>query len=276
MIAPTPGVIATAEGLVEALKQTPAGIALLVPTIFKELGQDMDLLDYCAKSLECIIYGGGDLPRSFGDIVASKVRLLNQFGTTEIGWTPHLLTLETRALEDWKYVPFHLDLGIGFRHVSDGIHELHVVRDSFKKATQCTFTLFQRLHKYKSKDLFRRHPSKEKHEMWTWCARVDDIIIFLNGEKMNPISMEQYIVANNQDIAAVLVIGAQRFQAGLLIKPAANVDLQTTMDRARFRERIWGTIKAANVDAPAPARISKSHVLFTHPEKPMIPQVGYK
>lgn len=270
MIAPTSGAITTAEGLVKALKQSPADIAFLVPSIVKELSHDMDLLDYCANNLECIIYCGGDLPRSIGDLVASKVRLLNQFGATEIGLTPNLLKMENRALEDWKYAQFHPDLGIEFRHVSEGMHELYVVRDSSKEGKQPTFTLFPHLQEYGSRDLFIRHPSKEKPEMWAWCARADDIIVFLNGEKTNPISMEQYIAANNQDIAAVLVMGAQRFQAALLIEPTANVELSTTMDRARFLEKIWAIIEAANMDAPAHARITKAHVLFTHPDKPML------
>ena len=106
--------------------------------------------------------------------------------------------------------------------------------------------------------------------MWTWCARADDIIVFLNDQKTNPISMEQYIAANNKDIAAVLIIGAQRFQAALLIKAATIVDLQTTMDRARFLEKVWAPIEAANMDAPAHARTAKSHALFTYPEKPLL------
>ena len=35
--------------------------------------------------------------------------------------------------------------------------------------------------------------------------------MFLNGGKVNLVSMEQYIVANNKDISAALVFSAQQF-----------------------------------------------------------------
>lgn len=79
MIAPTSGTISTAEGLVEGLQKTPADIAFIVPSIVQELSQNPELLDYCSKNLEAIIYCGGDLPESIGNIVASKIKLFNQF-----------------------------------------------------------------------------------------------------------------------------------------------------------------------------------------------------
>jgi len=270
MIAPTSGAIPSAEGLVEGLKQTPADIAFLVPSIVQELSQNPTLLDYCAKNLETIIYCGGDLPQSIGDVIASKIRLLNQFGATELGLTPNLLSLNNRGPEDWKYVQFHPDLGIELRYITEDMHELYVIHDPEKEATQPTFTLFPDLQEYGSSDLFVRHPSENKADLWTWRARADDIIVFLNGEKTNPISMEQYIFANNPDISAVLVVGAQRFQAALLIEPVATGQELTPAERAAFIERIWPIIEDANKDAPSHARIVKSHVLFTHSQKPML------
>ena len=84
MINPTSGAIPSASGLVEGLKTTPADIAFLVPSIVNELSQNPDLLDYCADHLEMIIYCGGDLPQAIGDIVASKINLVDQFGATEL------------------------------------------------------------------------------------------------------------------------------------------------------------------------------------------------
>ena len=270
MISPTSGAIPSAEGLVEGLKKTSADVAFIVPSIVQELSQNPELLDYCAKNLETIIYCGGDLPQSIGDIIASKIRLVNQFGATELGLTANLLSLNNRGLEDWKYVQFHPDLGIELRHVAEDMHELYVVRDPQNEKQQPTFTIFPDAQEYASRDLFVRHPSKDKSDLWSWRARADDIIVFLNGEKTNPISMEQHILASNTDINAVLVMGAQRFQAALLIEPVTNGQELTPAQRAAFIERIWPTIEDANRDAPTHARIVKSHILFTHPEKPML------
>jgi hypothetical protein len=58
-ITPIAGAIPSAEGLVEGLKKSPADIAFIVPSIILELAQNPDLLDYCAKNLEFIMYCGG-------------------------------------------------------------------------------------------------------------------------------------------------------------------------------------------------------------------------
>ena len=206
MTAPTSGAVLSGEGLVESLKTTCADVALLVPSIVQDLAQDPKLLDYCSTHLEAIIYCGGDLPRIIGDVVASKVRLLNQFGASELGLTPALISLTDRDLEDWKYTQFHPRLGLELRPVSHDIYELYAVRNPDKIDTQPTFTIFPNAEEYASRDLFIRHPSKS--ELWRWQARADDIVVFLNGEKTNPISMEQHIVSRNFDISAALVIGA--------------------------------------------------------------------
>jgi hypothetical protein len=44
------------------------------------------------------------------------------------------------------------------------------------------------------------------------------MIVFLNSEKTNPVSIEQNILASNAGVTGVLVAGAQRFQASLVIK----------------------------------------------------------
>ena len=268
MIAPISGVVLSGEGLVESLKQAPADVAFLVPSIVQDLTQNPQLLDYCSKHLRAIIYCGGDLPQMLGDIVASKIRLLNQFGASELGLTPAIISLTNRGLGDWKYTQFHPQLGLELRPVSADVYELYAVRDPEKIDRQPTFTIFPNAREYASRDLFVRHPSKP--DLWSWQARADDIIVFLNGEKTNPISMEQHIVSRNADISAALVVGAQRFQAALLIEPTTTDKALDPAERAAFIERIWPTIEEANKDAPSHARLMKSHVLFTQPQKPML------
>ena len=256
--------------MVQGIKKTPANVAFIVPSIVQELSQRPDLLEYCAQNLETIIYCGGDLPVSIGDIIASKIRLLNQFGATELGLTANILSLKNRGKEDWKYVQFHPDLGIDLRHVRDNMHELYVVHDPLKEEQQPTFTLFPYLQEYSSRDLFERHPSESKSNLWSWRARADDIIVFLNGEKTNPISMEQHIVSHLPEIKAALVVGAQRFEAALLIEPTDSERELTPSERGAFIERIWPIIEDANRQAPSHARILKSHIIFTHPQRPML------
>lgn len=270
MIAPTSGEIPSAQGLVDGLKKTPADIAIIVPSIVQELSQSPELLDYCAKNLEMIMYCGGDLPQSVGDLVALKIRLVNQFGASELGLVALLQSNSHRDPTDWKYVEFHPDTGAQFRHVIDDIHELCIVRHPRLEQQQPSFTFFPELQEYPTRDLFVRHPATDKENLWRWVARADDVIVFLNGEKTNPISMEQHIVSRHPEIAAVLVAGAQRFQASLLIELVANEKGVSSKDRVEIVEKIWPIIEEANQECPAHARIAKSHTLLTDPQKPML------
>ncbi|KAK6603495.1 male sterility protein [Botrytis cinerea] len=97
--------------------------------------------------------------------------------------------------------------------------------------------MFSQETEYASGHLFTPHPSKPN--LWKWHARADDIIVSLNGEKTNPISMEQLIVARSSEVQAAFVMSAQRFQASILIDPAH-------------------------------AKIAKTHIFFTNRTKRML------
>ncbi|KAJ5531965.1 acetyl-CoA synthetase-like protein [Penicillium frequentans] len=84
--------------------------------------------------------------------------------------------------------------------------------------------------------------------------------------KTNPVSMEQHIVAANTEVTGCLVVGAQRFQAALLVE----LDRKSLGDDYAAIGKLWPSIEEANIPAPAHARIAKSHILFTSPEKPKL------
>ncbi|KAI0020288.1 putative NRPS-like enzyme [Xylariomycetidae sp. FL0641] len=250
----------TGEGVVEALKQTPADVAILSP----------ELLDYCSENLELILYIGGDLPQAVGDRVAAKVPLRCQWGASEVG-IPHQLVPSLDA-DDWRYLRFHPSSGAAFDQVADGFFELVFRHDPALEATQPCFGIRgqEKLSEYRTRDLFERHPSKP--DMWCWKARADDIIVFLNGEKTNPVSMEQHVVSQNPGLNGALVIGMQRFQAALLVEPASTIEFPSgsTAERASFIEKIWPSVEEANRAAPAHARVEKSLILVTTPDRPLI------
>ncbi|TGO60158.1 hypothetical protein BOTNAR_0150g00100 [Botryotinia narcissicola] len=268
IISPTSGAIPSAKGLVDGLKKTPADIAFIVPSFVNELSQSSDLLDYCAEHLEMIIYCGGDLPQAIGDIVASKIRLVNQFGATELGLSNLIHRNCAFDRGDWTYVEFHPNTGAELRPVIDNTHELTMLSDPELSKQQPTFTMFPQATEYASHDLFTPHSIKPN--LWKWHARADDNIVFLNGEKTNPISMEQHIVARNPEVQATLVMGAQRFQASLLIDPInGDINISTT-ERAALLEKIWPSVEEANQKCPAHAKVAKTRIFFTNPTKRML------
>jgi thioester reductase-like protein len=271
-ILPTAAGLPTASALVEALKQTPMDMAALVPSIVQELAQEPDLLDYCAQNLEYCFYMGGDLPQAIGDTVAAKIKLSNHYGSSEVGLLTPIYDLNNRdRLKDWRYIQFHPDLGFEFRQATDTEYELVLRWSPESEKYQMPFNIFPGLKEFHTHDLFVRHPDPNKSDLWRWSSRSDDVIVFLNGEKTNPVSMEQHITAANPGVTGVLVAGTQRFQASLIVEYGSK-ELNPT-ERAATIETLWPSIEEANQACPAHARIARTHILFTTPDKPF-PRAG--
>ncbi|KAJ3569482.1 hypothetical protein NPX13_g6068 [Xylaria arbuscula] len=258
------GAIVTADALVDALRQTPADVAILVPSVVAEIAERPDLLEFCAAHLELVIYIGGDLPQTIGDRVAAKMRLRSQWGASEVGIPPQLFAPELEQEQGgWRYIRFHPCTGAIFEEITSGIYEL-VIRRQADTKTQPGFSIrgFENLTEYRTRDLFEPHPTLP--DTWQWRARADDIIVFLNGEKTNPVSMEQFVVSKNSALlSGAIVIGAQRFQAALVIEPKNLSSNMTTAEKASLIEHVWPSVLEANKSAPAHARVEKSLILVT-------------
>ncbi|KAK1757157.1 putative nrps-like enzyme protein [Echria macrotheca] len=263
--------ITTAQDVAAALREVPCDVGVLVPSIVAELAQNEQLLDFFAERLKAIFYLGGDIPTAVGDRVASKIRLHSQWGASEVGIPQQIVPPELDGGSGcWRYIRLHPVAGAAFEEVSDGLYELTIQKQEDPTA-QPAFTI--RGHddpgrtEYRTKDLFERHPTVP--DAWAWKARADDIIVFLNGEKTNPISMEHHVVTQNAGIiSGALVIGAQRFQAALIIDPAAPTT--TTAEQAALIESVWPSVEEANRVAPAHARVEKSMILVADPKRPLI------
>lgn len=224
-------------------------MALLVPSVVAELAKNPALLRYCAQHLELIVYIGGDLPQDVGDIVAAEIPLRCQWGASEVGMPQQLIPPGLNPRKDWRYVRFHPCAGAVFEEVAEGISELVMRSQPSLERTQTTFSIRgkSQLAEYRTGDLFAPHPTVP--DAWSWKARADDIIVFLNGEKTNPVSMEQHITARSPDlISGAIVIGTKRFQAALLIEPISAI--QNTAQEAALIERVWPSIEEANRHAP--------------------------
>lgn len=254
------------------MELTPADIALLVPSVVAELAYSPSLLRYCAEHLELIVYIGGDLPQQVGNIVAAELPLRCQWGASEVGMPQQLIPAGLDPRRDWKYTRFHPCTGAVFQKASNGLYELVIQRKEALASTQPTFTIRgkENLEEYHTRDLFMPHPTVP--DAWAWKARADDIVVFLNGEKTNPITMEQHIVSSNPGLVnGALVIGTHRFQAALLLEPAGTAPrVHTTAEQARFIERVWPSIQEANRVAPAHALVEKALVFVADPDRPLV------
>ncbi|TGO45147.1 hypothetical protein BCON_0418g00100 [Botryotinia convoluta] len=149
---------------------------------------------------------------------------------------------------------------------ADDLYEAVWNRNLDPEKLQPIFKIFPKLQQWRSKDLYSPHPTQP--DLWLYRGRGDDIIVFLTGEKTNPISMEHRL-NQHPEIRQAMVIGTLRFQAALLIELVDQKTMSAT-ERAEVIERIWPAIEDANLTCPAHARIAKSHIFFTEPGRPIL------
>ncbi|KAL8732909.1 MAG: hypothetical protein Q9166_002510 [cf. Caloplaca sp. 2 TL-2023] len=260
IILPPPGPFLSADNAISLIKSSQATAAVLPPSTLDDISRRPDLLE-TLRTLSFVATGGGILTSVAGEAITARTKMLNVLGTTESG----AFSQRVVDQEDWAYINFCPSAGIKFEHYSDDEYELVVYRDANLERYQPCFEIFPNLQTLSSHDLFAKHPTKP--DLWLYRGRSDDIISFLNGEKTNPTSMEG-LISSLPEVKSALVFGQGRLEAALLIEPSRPVHLSTD-EKAKFIENIWPTIEKANNDAPAYARVSKSHILFTTPKKPM-------
>ncbi|KAL4890135.1 hypothetical protein BDV59DRAFT_195244 [Aspergillus ambiguus] len=239
--------------------------ALLAPNVVTDMAREQNILHVVARCVKYVIYIGGSIPQAAGDTVSRSVPLYQLLGSSECGLFPLIRLRDEKDREDWNYIQIHPFYGAEFRHQYEDVYELCVVQRAGSFCSPAVFTHFPQDGEYRTKDLFRPHPTKPS--MWIHCGRSDDIIVLLNGEKTNPTSFEQH-VSQHPDVAAALVAGNHREETLLLLE--ARHDASSPPENpSNIIERVWPTIEEANRYCPAHAIIAKNRVLITDPAKPM-------
>ncbi|KAI1166564.1 hypothetical protein F5B18DRAFT_54086 [Nemania serpens] len=236
---------------------------ILVPATLEALVKNPDHLDNLSR-LEQITYGGGPVTKAVGDLVVTKTRLLSCLGSTECGALPAVLPDDPR---DWQYLRLPPNLGYEYRYVSDNLYEQVMVRDEDRLRYQGIFATFPDLAEWPMRDIYERHPDPAKEDLWLYRGRVDDIIVYSTGEKINPNEMED-IISGNPAVNACLIAGQGRFQSSLLVE-AANTPADAE-DEQRLLEVIWPSVQAANKECPSHGVIHRHMIAFTSAAKPML------
>ena len=185
--------------------------AIMPPSILSEIAGNQRYLENLWRCT-CVMYGGGPLPTEAGNRVASGTTLVTVFGSSETGFFP----VEVMQREDWPYVKLSNCAGGVYRPYADNLYELVIERKPGLEMFQPAFWMYPGLEEYHTKDLFSKHHSKP--DLWLWQGRTDDIIVLSNGEKFNPIAMEDMIVSGNPAVESALVYGEGREQCALLVE----------------------------------------------------------
>ncbi|KAK4693808.1 hypothetical protein P7C71_g3655, partial [Lecanoromycetidae sp. Uapishka_2] len=130
---------------------------------------------------------------------------------------------------------------------------------------QHVFKVFPELQEFSPRDLYERHPVKPDH--WRHIGRVDDILVFSNGEKLMPRKTEE-LLAKHPAILSALVCGHGRFHAAAILEPREYP--RTERDSEILLDEIWEIVQKSNLIVPTHGVLSKSHLMLSSADKPFL------
>lgn len=170
--------------------------------------------------------------------------------------------------EQWPYFIYNDEqLGCEWRKVEGerDVYEQVIVRKEKDPGLQSCFYTFPELDEYSTKDLYQPHPDLPHH--WRHVGRADNIIVFSNGEKLNPTTIEKTI-EDDPRVKGALVVGSGRFEPALIVEPVLypkNVEGEES-----FLDSIWPKVLLANNDSVAHGKISRPLIGISNPSKPFL------
>ncbi|QRV80473.1 acetyl-CoA synthetase-like protein [Ceratobasidium sp. AG-Ba] len=264
----SPPTIPTAELTLQTLVRSGCMSLFTVPAFLETWARDEEAIKELAK-LKHVTFGGGSLAQWVGDkLISYGVPVYSLYGSTEAG-SMVAINPSNRAPSDWSFVEFSDQTDARFveQHDAEGSCVLIFVECDGHKPFLYNCEIDGK-RAYDTKDLVVPHPTKKG--LWKFVGRLDDQIILLNGEKVNPGPMEDEIV-KSPIVQYAAVFGRERNQTGVLIEltPDAQSRSLDTTRRAGLVEEIWPYMEKANVTSPTHARLDKWAVVFTHPDRPL-------
>lgn len=237
------------QHLVGTLKAHRFEIVHLVPYSLKLLAESEEAIDLLA-ACSVVMFGGSACPDSLGDDLVSRgVNLVSHYGTTETG---QLMSSERPPGDTlWNYVrpsdstrPF-----LKFEDRGDGLLELICLPDWPGKVVSNRDD-----GSYATKDLFTKHPRLEAYKYY---SRLDDTVVLVNGEKANPLIVEN-AVRRQEGVREAVIFGHGRDRLGLMVIPARDIPMK---ERAGFvAESIWPAVEASQGDMPDYAQLSSDMI----------------
>jgi len=237
----------------EVLKYQKVKALYIPPSIAEQLLAEPDGLDYF-KQLDFICYTGGPFSPNAGQKLVQVTDLVPLYGSTEAFQTPQLVP----SKEDWAYMEWNPYFKHQMQPTEDGSYELVLFTDASTEKRSALNHNFPGTAEWRTRDLFKPHPSKP--DLWQYYGRQDDIIVFSNGEKFNPVPTE-LMIGGNKLLSGVLVIGQGRTQASLFLEPKPGHE----QDSETLVEDVWPSVDRANALAPAQGQITRSKIHVVPP-----------
>ncbi|KNG47232.1 acetyl-CoA synthetase-like protein [Stemphylium lycopersici] len=242
--------------VIDAVKPTSG---IFPPSILEDVSATPKGIEALGR-LETVFFGGAPLATESGEKICRVTKLLPVIGSTEALLIGSLIS---PVPEEWGWFCWSASAGVVMEPAEDDLCELVIKpRDT---RYQAVFHTFPEIEEWRTKDLFKRHPSKPN--LWKYSGRRDDIIVLSNGEKFNPVLTEK-LLESHPWVKGALVVGQGKFQAGLLIEP--DWSQAGTPDPSALIDHIWPMVEQANREAPAHARIYESKIVVAKHDKAFV------
>lgn len=224
-----------------------------VPYALKLLASDAGI--QLLKRFKIVMFGGSACPDDLGNmLVEAGVSLVSHYGATEVGQL--MTSFRDASDKEWNWLRPPEALLPYLRWRPEGGAFEAVITDGWKSKV----TSNQPDGSYATRDLFVPHPTKR--DRFKYVGRLDDWLVLVNGEKLNPVQFEHAVQADPH-VAEAVVFGAGQVAAGLLIVPTLAHEGLSEDD---FLKLVQPTIDAANEQAEAHAKIAREHIRVLKPD----------
>ncbi|GJN93246.1 hypothetical protein Rhopal_006293-T1 [Rhodotorula paludigena] len=233
-----------------------------VPYVYKLLGENEAGIKTLRKFKLCL-FGGSAMPTELGDrLVEAGVRLAGHYGATEVG---QLMTSfrDYETDKEWAYnrPPALLKPFLKFEEHAPGVYEA-IVLDGWRGKVVNN----RPDNSYATSDLFVKHPTLEAYK---FVGRVDDTLVLVTGEKVNPVPIELTLRGESPYIKDAIVFGVERSQTGALVILSDTVDPKTP--RAELVKMVMPAVELGNSEAPTHSRLTEEMLVFL-PSDTVVPR----
>lgn len=269
----------TAEIAVTASQHTQFEAILVVPPYVEQIGSKPELVDTLVKNgVKNMFWAGGPVSKRSSDTVASRMKLFNTSGSTEMGMWPVICKAGPWDTTISRDMCFHPHNNIDFREQSEGLFKAVQIKNSPEVGVQPVFHIFRDVTEFDSGDLFTRGSEPGKKHLWTYYGRSDDMQVFHSGLNWHPSVAERKIVSENSDLVQeALLDGMRREHVILLLElvPSITTELAAisesgqTARKGEILDRIWPSITEINHVTPAWVQIDRRRVVFCEAGKPL-------
>jgi thioester reductase-like protein len=252
--------IPNAQLVMDILEQKRPWGALLPPSLLEDISNTPRGMNALSR-LAYAFYGGAPLAKDVARRITEHTTLVAVIGATECGAIASFETNQT-YFNCWEWSP---KAGVVMEPQMDGLYEM-VIKPVKGSKVQAAFYNFPELDEWRTKDLYEQHPNNPS--MWMYKCRKDDVLVLNNGEKFNPISFEK-TMENEPLVKSALLIGAGRFQTGLLIELNWGL-VRDDIDPNDLIDQLWPSIEKANSESPSHGRVWRSKVAIARKDRPFL------